>query len=88
MGYKCKYPHQILNGRYAINPARDLGPRIMASMCGWKDKVWKDSDYYFWIPVFFCHLGGVIGAGLHLVAVEWDWGEGEDAFPEEKKDDV
>lgn len=44
---------------YAINPARDLGPRIMHAILPIKDK--KDSDWsYAWIPV----VGPIIGALL------------------------
>ncbi len=44
---------------YAINPARDLGPRIAHAILPIKGK--RDSDWaYSWIPV----LGPVVGAGL------------------------
>ena len=32
--------------RYAINPARDLGPRILLSMAGWGTEVFTAS--YYW----------------------------------------
>ena len=44
---------------YAINPARDLGPRIMHAILPIKDK--GNSDWaYSWVPI----LAPVIGAGL------------------------
>jgi glycerol uptake facilitator protein len=44
---------------YAINPARDLGPRIVHALLPIKDKA--DSDWgYAWIPV----IGPIIGAAL------------------------
>jgi glycerol uptake facilitator protein len=44
---------------YAINPARDLGPRIMHTLLPLKNK--DDNDWqYAWIPV----IGPVVGAGL------------------------
>lgn len=44
---------------YAINPARDLGPRIIHSLLPIKNK--DNSDWsYSWIPV----LGPIAGAGL------------------------
>jgi glycerol uptake facilitator protein len=47
---------------YAINPARDLGPRIMHAILPIKGK--GDSDWgYSWIPVVGPIVGGVI-AGL------------------------
>ena len=47
---------------YAINPARDLGPRIAHAVLPIKGK--GDSDWgYSWIPVVGPIIGGVI-AGL------------------------
>jgi glycerol uptake facilitator protein len=46
---------------YAINPARDLGPRIAHALLPIKGK--RDSDWtYAWIPVFGPLLGGVLAA--------------------------
>ena len=51
---------------YAINPARDLGPRIVYSMLPLKRK--RDGDWaYAWIPVVAPLLGGAIAAGLFLL---------------------
>jgi glycerol uptake facilitator protein len=52
------------NAGYAINPARDFGPRIFAWIAGW-GRVAMPGDYlhisnYFWIPI----VGPLIGAGL------------------------
>lgn len=44
---------------YAINPARDLGPRIVHSLLPIKNKDGNDWQYA-WIPV----VGPVVGAGL------------------------
>jgi glycerol uptake facilitator protein len=46
---------------YAINPARDLGPRIMHAILPMKGK--GDSDWgYAWIPVLGPIVGGILGA--------------------------
>ena len=46
---------------YAINPARDLGPRIMHFILPIKNK--RDSNWgYSWIPVVGPVIGGVIAA--------------------------
>ena len=46
---------------YAINPARDLGPRIMHFILPIAGK--GDSDWaYSWVPVVGPIIGGVIGA--------------------------
>ena len=50
---------------YAINPARDLGPRIMHALLPMKGK--GESHWsYSWIPVLGPLLGGVIGAVVYL----------------------
>lgn len=49
---------------YAINPARDLAPRIMHYFLPIPNKT--DSDWsYSWIPVVAPILGGVVGAILY-----------------------
>ena len=48
---------------YAINPARDLGPRIIHALLPIKNK--RDSDWsYAWIPVLGPIAGGVLAAML------------------------
>jgi glycerol uptake facilitator protein len=51
---------------YAINPARDLGPRLAHSFLPMKDKGsshWK----YAWIPIVGPVIGAAIAAGLYLL---------------------
>ncbi len=51
---------------YAINPARDLGPRIVHAILPIKDK--GSSDWaYSWVPVLGPVLGGILAAALYLV---------------------
>ena len=51
---------------YAINPARDLGPRIAHVLLPVPGK--RDSDWgYAWIPVVGPLLGGVIGAQIFKI---------------------
>jgi glycerol uptake facilitator protein len=53
---------------YAINPARDLGPRIMHALLPIKGK--RDSDWsYAWIPVLGPAAGAVIAASLYLLLI-------------------
>jgi glycerol uptake facilitator protein len=53
---------------YAINPARDLGPRIMHAILPIAGK--GPSDWgYSWIPVVGPIIGGVLGA----LAYDWWW---------------
>ena len=49
---------------YAINPARDLGPRLAHALLPIPGK--RDSDWgYAWIPVVAPIIGGVLGALLY-----------------------
>ena len=51
---------------YAINPARDLGPRIMHQLLPIKGK--GSSDWgYSWVPVLGPIVGALLAAGLYLV---------------------
>jgi len=50
-----------LNTGYAINPARDFGPRLwIALFSGFGS--FSQNNYYFWIPIVGPLLGGVVGA--------------------------
>jgi glycerol uptake facilitator protein len=58
-----------VNAGYAINPARDLGPRLFAWAQGW-GKIAMPGDYgnvntYFWIPIVGPLVGGAIGAFVY-----------------------
>jgi glycerol uptake facilitator protein len=61
------------NAGYAINPARDFGPRLFAYFAGW-GKVALPGSYraigfhfsdYFWIPIVGPLIGGVIGVIIY-----------------------
>jgi glycerol uptake facilitator protein len=61
------------NAGYAINPARDFGPRLFALIAGW-GKVAIPGNYdnvsgYLWIPIVGPILGGVIGAFVYDVGI-------------------
>ncbi|RZS91250.1 glycerol uptake facilitator protein [Motilibacter rhizosphaerae] len=51
---------------YAINPARDFGPRLASWLTGY-GSAWKDQygNVYFYIPIIAPLIGGVIGMGLY-----------------------
>jgi glycerol uptake facilitator protein len=61
------------NAGYAINPARDFGPRIMAWIAGWKSIAFP-GDYgnvntYFWIPIVGPLVGAAVGAVIYDLGI-------------------
>merc|ERR1719244_1553123 len=58
------------NAGYAINPARDLGPRMFISLAGWGLSAFTAHNHWWWIPVVACHVGGVIGAFVFYFLIE------------------
>ncbi len=54
---------------YAINPARDLGPRVASALFGWGTAVFRSHGGYFWVPIVAPLAGGVFGAMLYDLAI-------------------
>jgi glycerol uptake facilitator protein len=54
---------------WAINPARDLGPRLFAYFAGWDAAAFPSPGNYWWIPIVGPLVGGVIGAGAYQYLV-------------------
>ncbi|THW28415.1 aquaglyceroporin like protein [Aureobasidium pullulans] len=50
---------------YAINLARDFGPRLMSYFLGYGHGVWSAGGYYFWIPMVSPFFGCVFGGFLY-----------------------
>ncbi len=57
---------------YAINPARDLGPRIASALLGWGPSVFQSHGGYFWIPLVAPLAGGLAGSILYDLAIHWN----------------
>ncbi len=53
------------NAGYAINPARDFGPRFFAWLAGWGRVALPGVHNYVWIPIVGPFAGGVLGAILY-----------------------
>jgi glycerol uptake facilitator protein len=55
---------------YAINPARDFGPRLASFITGYGG-AWRDQTgyLYFWVPIVAPIIGGIIGGGLYQLLV-------------------
>ncbi len=50
------------NAGYAINPARDFGPRLFAFLAGWGQVALPGIDGYFWVPIVGPLVGAVLAA--------------------------
>ena len=50
---------------WAINPARDLGPRIFCFFAGWGPAAFPSPDNYWWIPIVGPLLGGCVGGAAY-----------------------
>ncbi|MEX0938424.1 MAG: MIP family channel protein [Pirellulales bacterium] len=53
------------NCGYAINPARDFGPRVFTMFAGWGTDVFRANDYFWWVPIVGPLIGGVVGAVVY-----------------------
>lgn len=56
-----------LNAGCAINPARDLGPRLFTAIAGWGTTPFTAANYWFWIPWILPHLGAMVGVVVYMV---------------------
>jgi len=71
------------NGGGAINPARDLGPRLF-SLIMYGSEALHGSAHFFWIPLVAPLVGGVIGALCYLFVISAHWPEEEESENEEE----
>jgi glycerol uptake facilitator protein len=53
---------------YAINPARDFGPRLFTVIAGFKNNGLTDGNL-FWIPIVGPILGGILGSAAYDYAI-------------------
>jgi MIP family channel proteins len=58
------------NAGYAINPARDFGPRLFTALAGWGPSVFTVHDYWFWVPLVVPCIGAVVGGLIYQFAVQ------------------
>jgi glycerol uptake facilitator protein len=50
---------------YAINPARDFGPRLFTVLAGFKNNGLTDGSMVWWVPIVGPLVGGVIGGVVY-----------------------
>jgi len=53
------------NAGYAINPARDLGPRLFTAVAGWGSGVFTAANGWWWVPVVAPIVGASVGAIIY-----------------------
>jgi len=53
------------NAGYAINPARDLGPRLFTAIAGWGSEVFRAGHHWWWVPIVGPCVGGVLGGAVY-----------------------
>jgi MIP family channel proteins len=54
-----------MNAGYAINPARDLGPRVFTALAGWGGEVFTAGGHWWWVPIVAPCLGAVLGGFVY-----------------------
>ncbi len=50
---------------YAINPARDFGPRLFTVVAGFRNNGLTDGTHVWWIPIVAPLFGGLAGAAVY-----------------------
>ena len=53
------------NAGYAINPARDLGPRLFTFVGGWGGEVFRAGNGWWWVPI----VGPLVGRAARRLAL-------------------
>ena len=57
------------NAGYAINPARDFGPRLFTALAGWGGDVFRAGNGWWWVPIVAPLLGGILGGWIYDLCV-------------------
>ena len=57
------------NSGYAINPARDFGPRLFTAWRGWGGEVFRAGNGWWWVPIVAPCIGGVAGGWVYDVFI-------------------
>ncbi|KAI1240252.1 Aquaporin-3, partial [Lamprotornis superbus] len=60
-----------LNTGYAINPSRDLPPRIFTAIAGWGTDVFTADHSWWWVPVAAPILGCLAGVLIYKLCIDF-----------------
>ncbi|KAM5292717.1 aquaporin-9 [Ctenodactylus gundi] len=59
-----------LNCGCAMNPARDLSPRLFTALAGWGFDVFRVGNHFWWVPVLGPLVGAAIGGFVYILFIE------------------
>ncbi|CAG0914408.1 unnamed protein product [Notodromas monacha] len=65
------------NCGYAINPARDLAPRVFTAIAGWGGQVFSAGNGFFWVPIVGPHIGAILGVLAYGLTIGYHFGDDE-----------
>ncbi|KAM5172977.1 aquaporin-9 isoform 2-T2 [Mantella aurantiaca] len=71
----------------AMNPARDLGPRIFTAAAGWGYDVFTAGNNFWWIPVVGPMAGGALGAYIYILCIEAHHHNGQESLTHDVETD-
>ncbi|CAK4073820.1 unnamed protein product [Aphanomyces euteiches] len=52
-----------------LNPARDLGPRVLSACAGWGSQVFTLYANYWWVPICGPIVGAILGGGTYMLFI-------------------
>ncbi|UMZ73458.1 MIP/aquaporin family protein [Natranaerofaba carboxydovora] len=73
---------------FAINPARDLGPKIFKFFAGWGEVALPGPDFYFIVPIIGPIIGGILGAFIWTCILKPYFLTDAETAPEEAVEDI
>ncbi|XP_072269626.1 aquaporin-3-like [Pyxicephalus adspersus] len=57
------------NSGYAVNPARDFGPRLFTALAGWGSEVFWAYGQWWWVPIVSPLLGAFAGVLVYQLMI-------------------
>ncbi|XP_042543764.1 aquaporin-9 [Dipodomys spectabilis] len=75
-----------LNCGCAMNPARDLSPRLFTALAGWGFEVFTVGNNFWWIPVVGPLVGGILGGFIYVLFIEIHHPNAHPDFEEEQSE--
>lgn len=60
-----------MNTGYAINPSRDLPPRIFTAIAGWGLEVFRAGNCWWWVPIVAPTLGSLVGTFIYNILIDF-----------------